>query len=126
MPWEVHPVPELRLALVHAVRHAGLSAAEAARRFGVSRKTAFKWLARHDAEPDRPLIDRSRRPASSPARTPEDVERLVLETRDRWGWGPRKLRAALARDGHPAPAARTIAAILRRHGRIRPAPAEPG
>ncbi|MBA3313855.1 MAG: helix-turn-helix domain-containing protein [Planctomycetaceae bacterium] len=51
MPWETSPVSELRLALVHAVRSAGLSVADAARRFGVSRKTAFKWLARHDAHP---------------------------------------------------------------------------
>jgi transposase InsO family protein len=126
MPWKVDPVPELRIALVHAVRSAGLPVAEAARRVGVSRKTAFKWLARHDAEPDRPLDDRSRRPAHSPARTPDDVERLVLEARDRWGWGPRKLRAVLAGDGRPAPPIRTIAAILRRHGRVAPPlPAEP-
>ncbi len=32
----------------------------------------------------------------------------------------------LARDGRPAPPARTIAAILARHGRTRPAPAQPG
>ena len=118
MPWKVDPVPEQRIALVHAVRIAGLSVAEAARRYGVSRKTAFKWLARHDAEPDRPLADRSRRPARSPARTAEDLERAVLEARDRWGWGPRKLHALLKAEGRPAPPARTIAAILRRHGRV--------
>src|SRR5262245_7380704 len=112
MPWGVRPVSELRMALVHAVRHAGLAAAEAARRFSVSRKTAFKWLARHDADPDAPLLDRPRRPRSSPSRTPEDIERLVLGARDRWGWGPRKLRAVLLREGRPAPPERTIAAIL--------------
>src|SRR5215210_9491441 len=118
MPWKVDPVPELRTALVHAVRTAGLSVAEAARRYGVSRKTAHEWLGRFDARPDGLLADRSRRPGRSPARTPEEVERVVLEARDRWGWGPRKLRAVLARDGRPAPPARTIAAILRRHGRV--------
>jgi transposase len=59
MPWSVRPVSELRTALVHAVRSAGVPAAEAARRFGVSRKTAFKWLARFDARPEAPLADRS-------------------------------------------------------------------
>ncbi len=59
--------------------------ADAARRFGVSRKTAFKWLARHDAQPDVPLRDRSRRPQRSPRRTSDDLERLVLDARDRWG-----------------------------------------
>jgi transposase InsO family protein len=123
MPWEVHPVPELRSALVHSIRHAGLTVAEAARRYGVSRQTAHTWLKRYDAEPDRPLVDRPRRPHHSPGRTPEDAERAVLAARDRWGWGPRKLRVALLRDGQPAPPARTIAAILSRHGRIRPAAA---
>src|SRR3954471_7635698 len=103
MPWETPPVSELRLALVHSVRSAGLPVAEAARRFGVSRKTAHKCLARHDAEPERPLADRSRRPAKSPRRTTEEAERAVLEARDRFGWGPRKLHAWLARRGRPAP-----------------------
>jgi transposase InsO family protein len=123
MPWEVHPVSELRTALVHAVRAAGMEVAEAARRLGVSRKTAFKWLARHDAEPDRPLTDRPRRPLRSPRRTPEAAERAVLEARDRYGWGPRKLHALLARDGQDPPPVRTIAAILRRHGRVAAPPA---
>jgi transposase InsO family protein len=125
MPWEVQPVSELRSALVHAVRHAGLAVAEAARRYGVSRQTAHTWLARYDADPAAPLVDRPRRPGRSPSRTPEEVERLVLEARDRWGWGPRKLRAVLLREGRPAPPARTIAAILSRHGRTRPAPGAP-
>ena len=126
MPWKVDPVPELRTALVHAVRDAGLSVAEAARRYGVSRQTAHKWLSRFDAEPSRPLADRSRRPVSSPRRTPGDVERAALEARDRWGWGPRKLRAVLAREGRAARRRpRTIAAILARHGRTAPAPASP-
>jgi transposase InsO family protein len=126
MPWGVRPVSELRLALIHAVRSAGLSAAEAARRYGVSRKAAFKWLARHDAEPGRPPADRPRRPHRSPARTPEVIERAVLEARDRFGWGPRKLHAVLKAEGLPAPPARTVAAILARHGRTAPAPAAPG
>jgi transposase InsO family protein len=126
MPWKVDPVPEQRTALVHAVRTAGLSVAEAARRYGVSRKTAFKWLARFDVDPAASLADRSRRPAASPARTPAAVEAAVLEARDRWGWGPRKLHAVLQAEGRPAPPARTIAAILRRHGRIAAvAPAAP-
>jgi transposase InsO family protein len=118
MPWKVDPVSEQRTALVHAVRTAGLSVAEAARRYGVSRQTAHKWLARFDADRDAPLGDRSRRPVSSPARTPDEVEAVVLEARDRWGWGPRKLHAVLKAEGRSAPPVRTIAAILARHGRV--------
>jgi transposase InsO family protein len=117
VPWKVQPVPEQRTALVHAVRTAGLSVSEAARRLGVSRKTAHKWLARFDADPAGPLVDRSRRPGRSPNRSAEVVEAVVLEARDRYGWGPRKLHAVLKAEGRPAPPPRTIAAILRRHGR---------
>jgi transposase InsO family protein len=136
MPWEVPAVPEIRFALCHAVRSCGEPLAAAARRFGVSRKTAYKWLARHDAAPGAPLCDRSRRPLRSPGRTPEVAEHAVLGVRDRFNWGPRKIRAFLlqdaARRGEPPPAGlpsvRTCAAVLARHGRVGPrgpAPAPP-
>jgi transposase InsO family protein len=129
MPWEMTSVSELRLALCLAVRSGARSVAAAARDFGVSRKTAHKWLARRDADPSAPLADRPRRPASSPGRTPAAVEARVLGLRDRHRWGPRKIHHALRRDPDPPvplPAARTVADILRRHGRVappRPAPA---
>ena len=52
MPWQVSSVPALRHALCHALCHAGRSAgrpAAAAADFGVSRRTAHKWLPRFDA-----------------------------------------------------------------------------
>lgn len=140
MPWEAPAVPEVRFALCHAVRSCGEPVAAAARRFGVSRKTAYKWLARFDdpapAAAAAALADRSRRPRASPGRTPTDAERAVLAVRDRFRWGPRKIRAFLlqdaARRGEPPPAGlpsvRTCAAVLARHGRVarpgRPAPAD--
>ena len=111
MPWKVDPVTEQRTALIHAVRTAGLSVAEAARRFGVSRRTAHKWLARHDADPDAPLADRSRRPRRSPARTDDAAEAIVLEARDRFGWGPRKLHARLKAEGRTPPPVRRVALV---------------
>jgi transposase InsO family protein len=83
MPWKVLPVHEVRFALVHAVRHLHVPVAAAARRFGVSRRVAHKWLARHDADPDAALVDRPRRPHASPARTAADVERHVLRRHGR-------------------------------------------
>ena len=104
-PGRSDPVPEQRTALVHAVRTAGLSVAEAARRY--RRQPQDRPQVARPAStptPTAPLADRSRRPGRSPARTPEDVERVVLEARDRWGWGPRKLHAVLAREGRAGPA----------------------
>ena len=132
MPWKVSPVPDLRLALRHAVRSAGRPVTDAAADFGVSRKTAHKWLARFDAAGPAPadaagaLADRSRRPLTSPATTAADAQAAVLAVRDRRGWGPRKIHFFLAAQAAAAavPPVRTVAAILKRHGRVGP-PAPP-
>ena len=123
MPWKVKPVHEVRFALVHAVRHLHTPVAAAARQFGVSRRVAHKWLARYDEDPDALLADRSRRPKASPRRTGDDVEQRVLHVRDRFNWGPRKIHFYLRQQApdlphDPIPAIRTVADILRRHGRV--------
>lgn len=118
MPWSTTPVSELRTALIHAVRTAGRPVAAVCRDFGVARKTAYKWLQRHDAQPQQPPYDRSRRPHRCPHRTAAALEAAVLAVRDRYGWGPRKIVAYLRNQQQAAPPIRTAAAILRRHGRI--------
>lgn len=116
MPWGTNTVSELRTAFVHAVRTAGRSVTQAARDFDISRKTAYKWLARFDAQ--QLLGDQSRRPKRSPARTSDELEAAVLAVRDQFGWGPRKIHAYLTNNRQPTPPARTVGAILRRHNRI--------
>jgi transposase InsO family protein len=88
------------------------------RRFGISRKTGYKWLQRFRG--GEPCVDRSRRPRHFREPTSPAVEAEVLELRDRHpAWGGRKLRARLLALGRPSvPAASTITAILHRHGRI--------
>jgi transposase InsO family protein len=125
MPWKELPVSELRLALVHMVRTTHIPVAQACRHFGVSRKTAYKWLARYGHDPQQTLRDRSRRPRGSPARTAADSEQRILEVRDRYGWGARKIRALLARQGQPVPSARTVHQVLARHQRVPAAQPEP-
>ena len=44
--------------------------AELARRYGISRKTAYKWIERYEVGGPAGLVDRSRRPAHCPHRTP--------------------------------------------------------
>jgi transposase len=114
MPWRAQDVSEIRLSFAQEVRTDGLPIAEAARRYGVSRRTAYKWLARFDREPAGPLLDRSRRPHHSPNRTPDEVVRRVVALHDEHRWGPRKIRDFLSSRGEPAPSPGTIANILRR------------
>jgi transposase InsO family protein len=123
MPWGTTTVSELRIAFVHAVRTAGRPVTRAAEDFGISRKTAYKWLARFEAQ--QPLDNGSRRPHHSPNRTADSLEAAALAVRDQFGWGPRKIHAYLANNQQPTPSIRTIANILRRRQRIPPATPRP-
>lgn len=125
MPWKALPMHEVRYAFVQSVVTVGLPAAQVARQFGVSRKTAFKWLARWRDDPDVPLSDRSRRPRHSPARTDMQLEQSICQVRDQYNWGPRKIRAHLLRERKVMPSIRTVANILTRHGRIEPRSVQP-
>ena len=75
--------PRGRALLVERVRREG--AKRAAEAFGVSQKTARKWLERFDSEGPSGLVDRSSRPARSPSALPagwvELIEQLRRETR---------------------------------------------
>jgi transposase InsO family protein len=125
MPWKVETMSDVRMAFVHNVVTLKRSVSAACRDFGISRQTGHLWLQRYHAQPEEPLVDHSRRPHSSPARTASAIERAVLEVRDRFGWGPRKIRAYLLARGVNVPSARTLAAILRRQGRVPLPPATP-
>ena len=120
MPWVERSVMDQRLEFVSLASAPGANLSLLCRRFGVSRPTAYKWLARHAAGGPDALADRSRRPHASPGRASDAVEAAVLAVRDAHpAWGGRKIRAWMQRNHNiTPPAASTITAILRRHGRI--------
>lgn len=91
------------------------------REFGVSRQTGHKWIKRFEEHGYEGLEERSRRPASAPLATAEDVVLGVLTERKRHPtWGPRKLAVILARTlGEAAPSERTVARILKRAELVR-------
>lgn len=118
MPWEVCDLMQLREEFVALASKSERNMAELCRRFGISRKTGYKWLQR--ASTGVSLASRSTRPRTSPTRTSEAMERAVLAVRlEHDTWGGRKIAAALARRGFSqVPAVSTVTEILRRHGRI--------
>ena len=107
---------EFVMLALHA--EAGMSAL--CRRFGISRKTGYKWLER--ASSGEPMADRSRRPHRCPTHTGPAMEQAVLAVRRaHFAWGGRKIRKVLIKQGRSdVPAASTITGILRRHGLIDP------
>lgn len=127
MPWKECDRMSLRHELVALARQADADKSELARRFGVSRKTLYKWLHRTAGSAGEPkptgidpaaLLDRSRRPIDSPGKTVDDIEQRVLTIRhDHPAWGGRKIRAVLLRSFAPqmVPSASTVTRILHRH-----------
>lgn len=122
MPWKEVSSMGLRREFVELASAEGRNVAELCRRFGVSRKTAYKWLGRHRAAGLDGLADQPRRPHGSPGRTSEQVEAAIIALRKQHpAWGARKLRARLAALGHKElPATSTVHAILRRAGLVCP------
>lgn len=126
MPWEVSPVSEIRLTFVHHIVSLEDSMADACRKFGVSRKTGYKWLNRYREDPDLALQDRTRRPNVSPRNTATDVQQRIIEVRNEFGWGARKIRAYLLEQKvSDLPSIRTVGNILRRNGCITSERSEP-
>lgn len=122
MPWQEVSIVSQRREFVVLAAAERANVSEWCRRFGVSRKTAYKWLERFRDEGATALANRSRRPHRSPRRCADAIETAVLTERAAHpAWGSRKLRARLQQRGIAAPSASTITAILRRHGRIDPA-----
>jgi putative transposase len=119
MPWkETNPMEEI-------IRFASLAASgrftvtELSVEFGVSRKTAYKWLRRYRAEGSAGLRPRSRRPRGCAHGTVAAMVQAVLAARRAHPtWGPKKLRVVLCAQRGAAewPARSTIARILKRHG----------
>jgi transposase InsO family protein len=122
MPWREASIVSQREEFVALASADGANISELCRRYGVSRPTGYKWLARHRTGGS--LSDRSRRPRSTPARSEREVETAVIRVRDRHpAWGARKIRAVLRDRGADIPAVSTVHAILVRHGRVHPAEA---
>jgi transposase InsO family protein len=120
MAWKDVSVMSQRAEFVELARVEGSNVSELCRRFGVSRKTGYKWLSRYEVAGHSGLADQSRRPLDPAGRTSEEMEQRVLAMRTKHpAWGGRKLRRRLMDLGHSeVPAASTITEILRRHGRL--------
>ena len=121
MPFCEVSVMDQKRELVEFASRGGANVRELCRRFRISPTTGYKWLERYRSEGLAGLVERSRRPHSSPQRTASAVEAKVLHVRNESNdvWGGRKIKGAMEKAGElDIPAASTITAILRRHDRL--------
>jgi transposase InsO family protein len=119
MGWKETCVAEERFRFIEEFKGEQWSMAELCRRYGVSRKTGYKWLERYEEAGLKGLNDRSRAALSRPNAVAPEIAEVVLDFRRQHPhWGPEKLRAWLERDEPriPWPAASTIGEMLKRAG----------
>lgn len=116
MPWKETSRMSARLEFVKLAQAPDANVRALCRGFGISPKTAYKWIERYAQQGEAGLADISRRPHHSPARCDAELEAKVLALHEAYPcWGSRKLRALLPEGDRLHPS--TIDAILHRHGR---------
>lgn len=123
MPWsETNPMKE-RLRFIDDLESSLFTMSELCERYGISRKTGYKWSERYVTAGLEGLRDRSRAPKHCPHRMEKRVERALLALRRKHPrWGPLKLLGYLSRRHRdwtwPAPS--SVGDLLRRHGLVAP------
>ena len=110
--------PHGRLLIVQRHR-AGWPKAHIAAAMGVSRKCVRTWIERFAEEGEAGLRDRSSRPHHMPSKTPAELERRIVELRQRERRGPDWIGAELGASP------RTVSRVLARHGQPRLAMLDP-
>ena len=95
---------------------AAANVARVCRRFGLSRKSFYKWKQRHAAHGDAGLSDRPHAPHRSPRATAPEVVSKILYLRQHYHFGAGRIAAYLARFHRIRIASSSVHRILSRHG----------
>lgn len=124
MPWEKKTVEKSRMEFVSEVMRREDSISEICRKYGITRKTGYKWIERFQSGES--LDNKSHVPFHTPHKTPQAMEEIILQLRDEHpSWGGRKLKRRLEDLGYTdLPAVSTICEILKRTNRIDPEESE--
>lgn len=123
MPWQESCRVNLREEFVLEALEPGANISALCRRYGIARKTGYKWIQRFEESGRAGLEDLSRRPQRSPLRASGEATMRVVELRrSHPRWGPKKLHAVLSRTlrGEEVPSVRTVARIIERAGLVSP------
>jgi len=120
MPWYKTDVMDQRIRFVAQALGTGVSFSGLCKAYGVARSTGYRWLNRyHEVGEFSRLRERSRRPHRSPGKTPDAIEERVVDLRQQFGWGARKLQLFLSKEGHTLPVS-TLNRIIKRKNLLCP------
>ena len=129
MQWNQSTMYEQRVRFILEVQQRTFSLAESCRRYGISRTAGYTWWNRFLTEGFEGLYDRSHRPHHCPHAVADPFVEHIVDLRQRYGWGSRKIRKLTAEKFGWAPARRTIDRIFGRHDLLtkkRRRPGKPG
>ena len=125
MPWRERSPVDLRVQFIGEYQTELWSMTELAEQYGISRKTAYKWVTRYERGGAAALLDQSRRPWTQPSATdPRLIAALLAVRRRHPRWGAKKLLAVVKRQDARAawPSRSTVCDLLRRHALVVPRP----
>ena len=125
MPWRERSPVDLRVQFIGEYQTELWSMTELAEQYGISRKTAYKWVTRYEHGGAAALLDQSRRPWTQPSATdPRLIAALLAVRRRHPRWGAKKLLAVVKRQDARAawPSRSTVCDVLRRHALVVPRP----
>ncbi len=119
MPWNERGKMTIKKEFLDKALNKDLSISRLCKEYGISRKTAYKWIKRFNEEGLSGLEEHSRRPCRVRVTASDWVEK-VLNTRNQFpAWGARKLRQYLVNQGYKdIPSESTFNRTLQRHGLI--------
>jgi transposase InsO family protein len=121
MAWREIGIMDERLRFIERCLEGSDTKMELCERFGISRKTGYKWLKRYAQHGPAGLHDLPRAPLEHGRATPDAIVlRLVALKEAHPLWGPKKLVSRLKREDPNSswPAASTAGEILKRHGLV--------
>lgn len=120
MPWKEETTMSLKEEFVKRALVMEQTFSSLCSEFNITTKTGYILLDRFKNEGLSGLLPRSRKPKSSPSKTDEGMESLIITTRIQHPtWGPRKIFRYLAnKDIKSLPAISTISEILKRNNLI--------
>lgn len=123
MPWQETDKSEERLNFIIDWKKNEFTHSELCKRYQISRPTGYLLIERYKSEGLDGLKEKPRIPLTTPHKTPEVIEQILLDLKYRFPtWGPAKIKDYLYVEGIEGnwPAASTIGEIYKRHGLVKP------
>jgi len=123
MPWQETDKSKERLNFIVDWKTNEFTFSELCKRYKISRPTGYLLIERYKLEGLDGLKERSKTPLTTPHKTSEELEQILLDLKFRFPtWGPAKIKDYLSAEGIEGnwPAVSTIGEIYKRHGLVKP------